>query len=121
MAPKTSLAFNTLKVTVDDDGRTVPGLREALQAHWLCTITGPSESPQLAVQVIRHLEPLGRAHRWILLGVPHLLIRFTDEAALVGPVFSESGVPCHSCEALHLVAAQPHLPMLAAARYGKVP
>ena len=69
----------------------------------------------------RYLEPLERAQRWRALGIPHLLIRFSDRAVHVGPVVETAGAPCHSCVSLGLVARDAALPLLAMQLHEKVP
>lgn len=121
MTVLTASPRTALRVTVCDDGRAVHGLAAALEADWMCRVGDRSGPPELAVQVIRHLEPFSRTSRWIWAEIPHLLIRFTDEAALVGPLVAARGAPCHSCEALTLVEEDPGLPDLVAQRYGTIP
>lgn len=110
-----------LRTAIYDDGRALPGLRQALEANRLCSCERSGDEPELAIEVLRYLEPLGRSSRWLRAGVPHLLIRFTDDAARVGPLVSASGAPCHGCEALHLTDQDPALPAISAQLYGWVP
>lgn len=112
---------SSIRASIHDDGREVPGLRSALEANWLCTFEPSSADPELAIQVIRFLEPLERAGRWVSAGIPHLLIRFTDEAVRIGPLIDADGAPCHTCEALHLIERDPELAVVAAQFYGKLP
>lgn len=121
MSLQSVLPQKSLQITVDDGGTPVAGLREALEADWLCRQSRRSVRPELAIQVIRHLEPFGRSFRWITMGLPHLIIRFTDDAVHIGPLVSATGSPCHWCEALTLVEAQPDLPHINAAKYGTSP
>ncbi|MFC5338593.1 hypothetical protein [Leucobacter denitrificans] len=120
-SPSQHLPPSSIRTTMSDDGREIPGLQTALETNWLCSFEKSSAAPELAVQVIRFLEPLERSSRWLYESVPHLLIRFTDEAVRVGPLVSANGSPCHSCEALHLVEKDPSLPGVAAQFYGKRP
>ena len=106
---------------VYDDGREVPGLRNALEANRVCAFERAAGPPDLAIEVLRYLEPLGRTSRWLGAGVPHLLIRFTDATVKVGPLVAADGAPCHGCETLHLTDADPALPGIAAQLYGAVP
>lgn len=110
-----------IRAAMGDDGRPLRGVRAALEADGLCRFNRDGAPPELAIQVIRFLEPLERTRRWLGMGVPHLVIRFTDETARVGPVVSAEGAPCHACEALALVDADPALPGLAAQLIGTVP
>lgn len=112
---------SAIRAVLSDDGREIPGLRAALEADWLCRFEHSAAVPELAVQILRFLEPLERTRGWLGDGVPHLLIRFTDDAALIGPLVSVRGSPCHTCEVLGLVDADPALPRLAAQLYGRVP
>ena len=114
----------SLRALLCDDGREVPGLREALGATGLCALDsqpGPDEEYELVVHVERYLEPLERAQRWLSRAVPHLLIRFTDRAVVVGPLVSSRGAPCHTCCALTMLAEDPAYPVLAAQLYGSSP
>lgn len=99
---------------VFDDGVDVPGLREALARSSACVLRRDKKPPDLAIQVLRFLEPLGRTARWLSAGVPQLVVRFSDAAARVGPLVSADGSPCHGCEVLHLTDADPALPAIAA-------
>lgn len=113
-----------LRALLCDDGREVPALRDALTATGLCTLDAPpgaDETYELVVHVERFLEPLERAQRWLSLAVPHLLIRFTDRAILVGPLVSEDGAPCHTCCTLTMLAEDPAYPVLAAQLHGSNP
>lgn len=109
-----------VRTRISDDGRELPWLRAALEATRMCVFPRGA-APELAIEVLRFLEPLGRTRRWLGVGVPHLLIRFTDEAARVGPLVGPSGGPCHGCETLLLTDRDPALPAIAAQLYGGVP
>lgn len=104
-----------------DDGRPVPGLQHTLETQRLCRFDRRPVPPELVIQVVRFLEPLERTRRWLGAGIPHLVVRFTDELLRVGPLVSAAGSPCHVCEALHLVDADPALPALAVQLYGTTP
>lgn len=121
MAAAHRVATGRVRAYISDDGREVPSLRAALETSGLCRIERGAAPPELAVQVIRFLEPLGRTRRWLGDGIPHLIVRFTDDSARVGPLVSGDGAPCHSCEAFHLVDADPALPAMSAQLYGRVP
>lgn len=115
---------HALRTLLCDDGREVPALRDALTATGLCALDAVPDADaayELVVHVERFLEPLERAQRWLSLAVPHLLIRFTDRAILVGPLVSEHGAPCHTCCALTMLAADPAYPVLAAQLHGANP
>ena len=105
----------------NDDGHPVAALRDALGSAGLCEFVRGQRRPELAVEVVRFLEPLGRTSRWLSAGIPVLLVRFGDDAARVGPLVSASGAPCHACETLYLTDADPALPALAAQLYGARP
>ncbi|WP_053353319.1 hypothetical protein [Leucobacter musarum] len=68
----------------------------------------------LAVIVERYWDPLARADRWAMRGIPHLLVRFTDRAVVVGPLIVAGRGPCHTCLTLHRVAADGATAALAA-------
>lgn len=112
---------SALRTAMHDDGRELPGLRDALEANWLCNIERSSAPPELAVQILRFLEPLERTRRWLGAGIPHLIIRLTDDAIRVGPLVSPNGAPCHSCEVMHLTDADAALPQLAVQLHGRTP
>lgn len=114
-------ASSSIRASMSDDGREVPGLRTALEANWLCHFERGPAPPELAIQVLRFLEPLERTRRWLSDRVPHLLIRFTDDVVRIGPLVSGSGSPCHCCEVLALLDVDPGLPALAAQLYGSIP
>lgn len=120
-APLKERTPSAIRATICDDGSEIPEIRSALEANWLCSFTRSSAPPELAVQVLRFLEPLGRTSRWLSDGIPHLLIRYTDEAVRVGPLISRDGSPCHSCEVLSLVEHDASLPALAVQLYGRRP
>lgn len=105
---------------ISDDGREVPWLRSALEANHACSFVR-GRSPELAIEVLRFLEPLGRTRRWLGAGIPHLLVRFTDDAARIGPLVAPEGAPCHGCETLAITDRDPALPAIAAQLYGGVP
>lgn len=106
----------TLNIAVCDGGREVPGLVAAIAGTGLCRLEYEFESqpPDLIVFVERFLEPLERAQRWLMAGVPQLLVRFTDTAVHVGPIVVPPGAPCHACVSLALVAHDRAYPVLAA-------
>lgn len=112
-----------LRIVIADEGRPAPGLRETLGALEPCIVDANvrAETSDLIVHVERYLEPLERAQRWRALGIPHLLIRFSDRAVHVGPVVETAGAPCHSCVSLGLVARDAALPLLAMQLHEKVP
>ena len=110
-----------LRTIVCDEGREARGLRATLIASRLCTFDFEGEDPELVIVVERFLEPLGRAHRWLAAGVPHLLMRFTDQSVQVGPLVGLDGSPCHSCVTLAMLSRDPAYPTLAAQLYGVVP
>ncbi|MGO3147211.1 MAG: hypothetical protein ACTIJ6_05985 [Leucobacter sp.] len=114
-------APSAVRATICDDGSEIPEIRSALETNWLCSFTRSSAPPELAVQVLRFLEPLERTSRWLSDGIPHLLIRYTDESIRVGPLISRDGSPCHSCEVLSLVERDAALPALAVQLYGRRP
>ncbi|WP_053388151.1 hypothetical protein [Leucobacter japonicus] len=68
----------------------------------------------LAIVVERYWDPLARADRWAMRGIPHLLVRFTDRAVVVGPLIVAGRGPCHTCLTLHRVAADGATAALAA-------
>ncbi|MBP1324818.1 hypothetical protein JOF28_000050 [Leucobacter exalbidus] len=105
-----------LCIAVCDAGREVAGLATALAGTGLCRLDFALEtqSPDLVVHVERFLEPLARAQRWLIAGIPQLLIRFTDTAVHVGPIIEPPGSPCHTCIALDLVSRDPSYPVMAA-------
>ncbi|PRI10872.1 hypothetical protein [Leucobacter massiliensis] len=109
-----------LNAVLSDDGREVPGLRDALLGTGLCGLDGHAPH-ELAIHVERFLEPLGRAQRWLIAGVPHLLVRFTDGAVHVGPLVGPRGSPCHSCVTLALLRRDPAYPVLASQLAGRTP
>lgn len=112
-----------LRVVVSDDGREAPGLRTVLGALEHCDVDAEAraEESDLVVHVERYLEPLERAQRWRAMGVPHLLMRFSDRVVQIGPIVEPDGSPCHSCVSLGLVARDPALPVLAIQLHGKIP
>lgn len=114
-------ASRSLRVLVNDDGRELPHLRAALEAERLCTFERDEAPPDLAIEVLRYIEPLGRTSRWLSADLPALLIRFTDDAARVGPIVRPDGRPCHGCETLHLTDDDPAIPAIAAQLYGTAP
>ncbi|MGJ0204881.1 hypothetical protein [Leucobacter sp. gxy201] len=112
-----------LRLVVSDEGREAPGLRTVLGALEHCDVDAEAraEKCDLVVHVERYLEPLERAQRWRAMGVPHLLLRFSDRVVQIGPIVEPDGSPCHSCVSLGLVARDPALPVLAIQLHGKVP
>lgn len=116
-APRSRRATHpSLKIAVCDDGREVPGLASALAGTGLCQLDFDfqNQTPDLIVFVERFLEPFERAQRWLMEGIPQLLVRFTDTAVHVGPIVEPPGAPCHSCVALGLVARDQAYPVMAA-------
>lgn len=110
-----SRAQRRLTIRLHDDGRPLRALQEVLRtSHFDLAPTSVGHSPDLAVYVERFLEPLERAERLLAAGIPHLLIRFSDQSARVGPIIVAPGRPCHSCLSLTEVGADPALPALAA-------
>ena len=102
-----------------DGGRPVAALREALLESGVCRFPARDESSasgdiDLVVFVERYWEPLERAQRWLMEGVPHLLIRFTDGAVHVGPIIDADGRPCHTCISLARVESDAATAALAA-------
>lgn len=118
------LAEPPMRARLCDDGRPVPQFRESLYASGVCKLdeaSPGSSKPDLVILIERYLEPLERAHKWLVDGIPQLLVRFTDRAIHVGPIVRTEGSPCHTCVALTLVARDEALPALAAQLYGKRP
>ncbi|WP_440311674.1 hypothetical protein [Leucobacter chromiireducens] len=119
---------------IDDAGRPVPGFAGALthgvgstvawstkapgagegEVHVADGGTGADTAPALVVFVERFLEPLERAQRWLVAGIPHLLVRLTDTRASVGPIVAPPGAPCHTCITLAVLEADPGASVLAA-------
>lgn len=112
--------LRSVRVRIGDDGRELPWLRAALTANQACSFVR-GRAPELAIEVLRFLEPLGRTRRWLGAGIPHLVIRFTDDAARIGPLVAADGSPCHGCETLAVTDRDPALPAIAAQLYGGVP
>ena len=111
-----------LAVRVSDGGRPVTALQSAIATSDLFVLNHHHEKSRvcdLVVLVERYFEPLSAGQRWLSRGVPHLLIRFTDEHATIGPIIAEGGAPCLSCIALHSVTADPALPTLSAQLVGQ--
>lgn len=108
-------AQRRLTIRLHDDGRPLRALQEVLRtSRFDLAPTRTGHSPDLAVYVERFLEPLERAERLLAAGIPHLLIRFSDQSARVGPIVVAPGHPCHGCISLTEVDADPALPALAA-------
>ncbi|MBK0421009.1 hypothetical protein JD292_02785 [Leucobacter sp. CSA2] len=106
--------------------RSAPALREALSLIERISLRGSPDNtssgpPGLVIQVERYAEPADRAHRWLMAGIPHLLVRFSDREVSVGPLIGAAGRPCHQCLCLHRVEAEPALPVLAAQLIGSRP
>ncbi|WP_427868589.1 hypothetical protein [Leucobacter luti] len=111
---------------LDDGGETVPGLAEALEALSPCVFEADrperrgepwrngARAPDLVLHVERYFERLERAQRWLMAGVPHLLIRFSDRSVSVGPLVSDVRGPCLTCATLAQLEADPAYPLLAA-------
>ena len=116
-------ASSSVCLAVSDDGRSVSGLRDVLSrlAGIHVIADNRPERADLVVHVERFLEPLERAQRWLMLSLPHLVIRFSDRTVHVGPIVSAAGAPCHSCASLSMVASDPALPVLATQLHGKIP
>lgn len=110
-----------IQVLLSDGGREVPALRQVLHAAQICSFDSPTEDASLVLYVERFLEPLERAQQWLISERPHLLIRFTDTRACVGPIISVAGFPCHTCGSLALLAQDAALPVIAAQLVGKHP
>lgn len=93
------------------------------RAGWEEIVPAPlaAEAADLVVLVERYIEPPARAHRWLMLGVPHLRVRLSDRSVRVGPLVPRDGSPCLSCADLHAAEADPALPALAAQLSGRVP
>ncbi|MGO1537873.1 MAG: hypothetical protein ACTHZ9_08010 [Leucobacter sp.] len=110
-------------VSVYDDGRQLEGLHRALSASGFRLTGTPdgTQSPDIAVLVERYLEPLERAERVLSVGLPHLLIRFSDQSVKIGPLVIPPGAPCHSCLVFAEIDADPALPALASQLIHRVP
>ncbi|KTR87384.1 hypothetical protein [Leucobacter chromiiresistens] len=103
-APRAS-ALGAVATVICGSGRATPALAQALAATGLCRLPNRDAfedpgDPELVVYVERYWEPLERAQRWLMAGVPHLLVRFTDGAVHVGPIVPRDGGPCHTCVSL---------------------
>lgn len=111
------------RIVISDDGREVTGLSHALESLLGYPVDSGArpEATDLVIHVERFLEPLERAQRWLILNLPHLIIRFSDQTVQVGPIIVPPGAPCHSCLSLSMVADDPALPALAAQLHGKIP
>lgn len=110
-----------LRTFIADNGRNVTGLAHALDACGAFAFTRITSRPDFVLRVIRYLEPLEWTQRWLMNGVPHLLIRYTDVGVRIGPLVSSEGAPCHTCEALQIVDEDPLAPRLAAQLVQQVP
>ena len=111
---------------LDDGGEPVPGLAEALESLSPCVFDADrpegrgepwrhgARAPAIVVHVERYFERLERAQRWLMAGVPHLLIRFSDRSVSIGPLVSDARGPCLTCETLGRLGRDPAYPLLAA-------
>ena len=119
-----------LRAVLADGGRPVPGLREALDRIEFLELRDdpelgargappPPRIPDLALIVERFVEPSERAQRWLMAGVPHLMLRFSDALIEIGPLVRPEGAPCHACATLERVARDPSLPVVAAQLIGR--
>lgn len=119
-ARSAELSFGQLRVRLCDGDHPVEGLQEAVTASGLSAAEQTS-SPDLVVFVERFFEPLERAQRWLIAAQPHLLVRFTDRAVLVGPLILPEGNPCHTCDALTEISRDGAIPALAAQLHDSAP
>ena len=122
-----------MRVAISYAGPLVVGLSEALTGLGMDVMSfdevceleelpeATAELPDIVIYVERYLESLVRAQRWLIRGVPTLLLRFTDEAVHVGPIVVPPGAPCHACISLSLVDGDGSLPLLAAQLVGVRP
>ena len=111
-----------LRVRLIDGGRSVAAVRSAIHGSEFCTLNllpEASSSSDLVVLIERFFEQQSSAGHWLAEGVPHLLIRFTDEQVCVGPLISTTGAPCLNCIAQHSITADPAVPALAAQLAGR--
>ena len=119
-----------LRAVLEQGGTPVPGLREALtRIEFLdLSVAGtkqfpgpvpPPAPPDIALHVERFVEPSERAQRWLMAGVPHLLMRFSDSLLQIGPLVGAEGAPCHACTVLTRIARDPTLPVVAAQLIGR--
>lgn len=105
-------------------GRRPEALREALVESGVCRFPSDEQASDpaeidLVIFVERYWEPLERAQGWLMDGVPHLLVRFTDNAVHVGPIVRAHGRPCHTCVSLVRVERDPATAALAAQLAGR--
>lgn len=106
-----------LRTFVSDDERPVAGFTSTLLSTGLVRLereATASSTLQLVIHIERFLEPLERAQRWLSMGIPHLLIGFSDRSIRVGPLVHPDGAPCHTCTTLTTLATDSALPVLAA-------
>ncbi|WP_336658458.1 TOMM precursor leader peptide-binding protein [Leucobacter sp. USHLN153] len=109
-----------VRTVICDDDLPVRHLGDALAATSLCrparlgAAPNSPERPELVIFVERYWSPLGRAQRWLMDDVPHLLLRFTDGEVHVGPLVGAGGSPCHTCVSLARVENDPATGVLAA-------
>ena len=116
----------SLRVYVSDNDRQVSGFSTALRSTGLLLAENAEVVPHsaareagasragLVIYIERFLEPLEHAQRWLSMGVPHLLIGFSDRSIRVGPLVQQDGAPCHTCATLATLATDSALPVLAA-------
>lgn len=107
-----------------EGGRRLAALRETLMETGVCRFPTDEELSasaeiDLVIFVERYWEPLERAQGWLMEGVPHLLVRFTDGAVHVGPIVGDHGRPCHTCVSLVRVERDPATAALAAQLAGR--
>lgn len=113
-----------LRILMSDNGTSMTSLRAALNASDACMVDASRASEQpadLVVVVERFYEPLERTQRWHAAGIPHLIIRFTDEAVTVGPLVASADGPCLTCLAKFGIEQDPALPAMSAQLVGKRP
>lgn len=105
-----------LRTFVSDDERPVAGFANVLLSTGLLRLAQEEAGSaiDLVIHIERFLEPLERAQRWLSLGIPHLLIGFSDRSIRVGPLVHPDGAPCHTCATLTTLATDSALPVLAA-------
>lgn len=100
------------RVFVSDNDRPVKGFSDNLRATG--HLISDEKAADLVIHIERFLEPLEHAQRWLSMGVPHLLIGFSDRSIRVGPLVRHNGAPCHTCATLTELADDSALPVLAA-------
>ena len=115
-----------VRAAVCDGGRQIPALQAGLESSGACVFTADASHEasgdlDLVVFVERFWEPLERSQRWLMAGVPQLLIRFTDGAVHVGPIVAPEGAPCHTCVSLDRIERDAATAALAAQLAGSQP